>query len=95
MAGPLAGIGQAQSLPISNTFQPGGATNGQQQVRERDNQNNQQTNQVQAQGAPTNQTQQAETNNRNSQQSFQVAQNEARSADSGEQRRGSVIDIQV
>lgn len=94
MAGPLAGIGQ-QQVPLSTTLQPGGANNGaQQQVRQNDEQTPtpQQTNEVRPQGAPTNETQQsnAESNN----ERFAASEVSA-SDDSGDQRRGSLIDIQV
>lgn len=92
MAGPLAGIGQ-QQVPLSTPFQPGGANNGAQQVRQGGDQTPpQQTNQVRAQGAPTNQTQQSNADSNN--QRFAASEISA-SDDSGDQRRGSLVDIQV
>lgn len=88
MAGPLAGIGQ-QQVPISNTFQPGGANSGQQQVRQRDDQNNntQQVNQIQPENSNVNASQRTNVIEQ------QLA--EATSARPEEGRRGSIIDIQV
>ena len=88
MAGPLAGIGQTQ-VPLSTPFQPGGANSGQQQVRQRDEQNNntQQVNQVQPESANVNQTQSSNV--------IETKLAEARDPTSEEGRRGSIIDIQV
>ena len=93
MAGPLAGIGQ-QQVPLSTPFQPGGANNGAQQVRQGGEQSPppQQTNEVRPQGAPTNETQQANSDPSN--QRFAASEISA-SDDSGDQPRGSLIDIQV
>lgn len=92
MAGPLAGIGQ-QQVPLSTPFQPGGANNGAQQVRQGGDQAPApQTNEVRPQGAPTNQTQQSNADPNN--QRFAASEISA-SDDSGDQPRGSLIDIQV
>lgn len=92
MAGPLAGIGQ-QQVPLSTPFQPGGANNGTQQVRQGGDQAPpQQSNQVRAQGAPTNQTQQSNADSNN--QRFAASEISA-TDDSADQRRGSLVDIQV
>jgi hypothetical protein len=92
MAGPLAGIGQ-QQVPLSTPFQPGGANNGAQQVRQGGDQAPpQQTNEVRPQGAPTNETQQSNADSNN--QRFAASEISA-SDDSGDQRRGSLVDIQV
>ena len=92
MAGPLAGVGQ-QQIPLSTPFQPGGANNGA-QVRQGCEQAPapQQTNEIGPQGAPTNQTQQSNADSNNQ----RFAASEISAADeSGDQRRGSLIDIQV
>lgn len=90
MAGPLAGIGQ-QQIPIANSFQTGGVNNNAQQVRQRDEQNNQQqaVNQIQPESANVNQTQQSNVIEE------QLAEARDPTAGQDEGRRGSLVDIQV
>lgn len=93
MAGPLSGLGQ--QIPLATTFQPGGASNSsQQQVRPANEQATPAPNEVRAQGAPTNQTQQSSNRNASQRESFQVSESRSDSSD-GDQRRGSLVDIQV
>ncbi|MFN3700367.1 MAG: hypothetical protein ACK4VI_02460 [Alphaproteobacteria bacterium] len=96
MAGPISGIGQ--QIPLATTFKPGSAENtNQPQVRDReeDTRTVGRNDDVRAQNAPTNQTQ--DSTNRNTQQRTDVSESRSSTSNdnSGEQRRGSVIDIQV
>jgi hypothetical protein len=93
MAGPLSGVGQSQ-VPLSTPFQPGGANAG--QVRAREEQQDRQ-NQVQPEGASANQAQQTNAENDNVLRPRQDNVQSSRSEDtsSADQRRGSLVNIQV
>ncbi len=86
MAGPLTGLGQTQ-VPLSTPYQPG---NAQQPIRQ-DN-SGKQTDQVRPQGAPTNQTQKSETQNAQPEK-FVLA--EGSTQESGDTRRGSLVNLSV
>ena len=92
MAGPLAGLGQAQQIPLSTPYQPGNGNNtGQQAVRPTNDQTQQpQPNQVQGgQTSPVNQSQQGNVIEQ------KLAEASEPTTSGSDTRRGSVIDIQV
>lgn len=91
MAGPLNGIG-GQQIPLSNTFQPGGREPVQPQEDRKQAENTQQARQTDEQPARSRET---EDSNKEDllKQLLQAALN--KDDDSGEVRRGSVVDIQV
>ncbi len=95
MAGSLSGVGQTQ-VPLSTPFQPGGANTG--QVREREEQRDRQ-NQIQPEGASTNQTQQTNAENDNllnaRQENVLSPRSQDASSSQQDQRRGSLVNIQV
>jgi len=91
MAGPLSGLGQ--QIPLANTFQPGNANSNGQQVRPTNDQATPANNEIRAQGAPTNQAQEGSNRNASQRESFQLSENRPSSND--DQRRGSLVDIQV
>ncbi len=84
MAGPLNGLGSGQTIPLSNTFQPG---HNNDQVRPDDNKKAQ-DNVVQARGSQAASSQKSETQNFS-------ATRRASNDDSGSQKRGSLLDITV
>jgi hypothetical protein len=95
MAGPLNGIGGQQQVPISNTFRPG-EQNSSQGTKENESTPTQDAAAPAQNTAPT-ESQAAETNNQDILQS-QVAEalsGSSESSEPAEQRRGSLIDIQV
>lgn len=94
MAGPLSGLGQ--QIPLATTFQPGGAANNaQQQVRPANEQANPAPGEVRAQGAPTNQAQEGSNRNAGQRESFRLSESRVNDNSDGDQRRGSLVDIQV
>lgn len=96
MAGPLSGIGQGTTIPLSNTFQPGQNNTASSQVRSSTESEQQtQTNRVQPPNAQASATQNTETGNQDVLKA-QQEQTISPGVESSEPReRGSLIDITV
>jgi len=97
MAGPLAGLGAGQQIPISTPFQSGQNGNNEQIRPNRENEDQTpRPNTVQAQNAPAASTQSAENTNNRQDTLNDIQERALAAAESSEpQERGSIVDISV
>ena len=95
MAGPLAGLGAGQQIPLATSLQPNQTSNNQQVRPEREDQDQTpETNTVQAPNAPAADVQNSETGNQETLDDLRERALAA-SESSEPQDRGSIVDISV